>query len=114
MLDRVNALARCADGHHLAREQQICVGFMLSASDPAAQLIEIGKPKPIGAVNNNGVGVGNIQPTLDDRRANEHIDLSSHETVHHGFELIRFHLAVAELHSRIWTELGDAIAYLLD
>ena len=114
LFDRVNALPRCADRHHLAREQQISVGFVLSASDPTAQLIEIGQPKPIGAVNNNGVGVGNVESALDDRRTNKHIDSSSYETVHHGFELIRFHLAVAELYPRSWAKLRDPIAYLLD
>ena len=54
---------------------------MLGAPDPAAQLVEIGQPKAIGAVDDDGVGIGNIEAALDDRGANEHVDFPRDETL---------------------------------
>ena len=114
LLDRVDPLARCAHGHHLAREQQIGVGLVLGAADAAAELIEIGQAEAIGAIDDDGVGVRNIEAALDDRGADEHVDFSGDETLHDVFEFVRVHLAVAEVDPRLRTKLGDAIAHFLD
>ena len=100
LLDRVDPLARGADGHHLARQQEIGVGLVLGAADAAAQLVEIGQAEAIGAVDDDRVGVRNIEAALDDRGANEHVDLAGDEALHDVFQLVRVHLAVADVDAR--------------
>src|SRR5262249_22005378 len=97
LFDRVDPFARGANRHHLAREKQIRVSFMLGPADAPAELVKISQPKTIGAVDDDCVGVWNIQTALDDRGANEDVDLSGDETRHHFFKVVRIHLAVADL-----------------
>ena len=96
LLDRVDPFARRADRHHLARQQEIGIGLVLGAADAAAQLVEIGQPEPVGAVDDDRVRVRNIEAALDDRRADQHVDLAGDEACHHVFEFVRVHLAVAD------------------
>ncbi len=100
LLDRVDALARRAFGHHLARQHQVGVGLHLRAAHAAAQLVQIGEPEAVRAVDDDRIGIRNIEPALDDRRRDQHIGLPIHETLHHLLEFILVHLAVADLDPR--------------
>ena len=95
-LNGVDPFAGRANRHHLAREKEVGVGLVLGAADPAAQLIEIGQPEAIGPIDDDGVGVRNIEAALDDRGADEDVDFPGDEALHDGFEFIRIHLAVAK------------------
>ena len=114
MLDGVDPLARRAHRHHLAWEKEVSISLVLGAPDPAAQLIEIGQPKAIGAIDDDGVGIRNIESALDDRGAYEDVDFSRHKTLHDGFEFIRVHLPVADIHPRLRTKFRDPVAHFLD
>ena len=70
LFDRVDPFARGANCHHLTRKKEISVRFVLGPPDPPAQLIEIGETKPIRTIDDDRVGVRNIESALDDRRAN--------------------------------------------
>src|SRR5207248_395666 len=72
LFDGVDPFARRANRHHFARQEQISVSFVLGAADPAAQLIEIRQTKAVGAVDDDGVRIRNVQTALDDSGANEH------------------------------------------
>ena len=43
---------------------------------PAAKLVHLGQAEPVGVVDEDRVGVGNIQAGFDDRRAHQHIDFA--------------------------------------
>ena len=94
--------------------KQVGVGLVLGPADAAAQLIEIGQAEPVRAVDDDGVRVRNIEAALDDRRADQHVDLAGNETRHDLFQFVRVHLAVAEFDARLRTKLGDPIAHSLD
>ena len=87
---------------------------MLGAPDAAAQLIQIRQAETIGAINDNGVGVWNIQAAFDNRGADQNVDFSADKAMHRRFQFIRIHLAMAKFHPGIWTKIGDAIADLFD
>ena len=70
LLDRADPFARGANCHHLTRKKEISVRFVLGPADPPAQLIEIGETKPIRTIDDDRVGVRNIESALDDRCAN--------------------------------------------
>jgi len=87
---------------------------VLRPSDPAAQLIEIRQPKAVGTIDDDGVGIRNIESTLNDRGTDEHVDFSCHETLHDRFEFVCVHLPMAEFDPRFRAKLCDPIAHALD
>jgi len=67
---------------------------MLKSTHAAAQLVKIGQAVVVGLVDENRVGVGDVQAALDDRRRHQHIDLAAHELQHRLFQLVASHLAM--------------------
>ena len=80
-------------------DQQIAVGPVLVASHAAPQLVQVGQPVAIGFVDEDGVGVGDVQPAFDDRRGQQQIELLVDEIDHHLLQLALRHLAVADARS---------------
>ena len=73
-----------AVGRHaaLAVEQQIGIGPVLVPADPAAQLVQVGQAVIVGLVDEDGVGVGDVQAALDDRRRHQDVGLVADELQH--------------------------------
>ena len=110
----MDALAGVAHGHHVARQQQDGVGFFPGAAHTAAQLIEIRQAEAVGAVDEDGVGIGDIDAGLDDGGGKQDVGLALDEGVHDHFQLILVHLSVADEDARLRHQLGDAAAHHLD
>src|ERR1043166_2813704 len=58
----------CARDRSIRAEQQVAIGVVLVATDPAAELMQIGQPEIVGSIDENRIGIGNIQPRLNNRR----------------------------------------------
>ena len=80
----------------LAVAEEVGVGALRAAPDPAAQLVELRQAEGVGAVNDEGVGVGDVEPRLDDGGAEQQVGLAVHEGKHHPLQLVFLHLAVAD------------------
>src|SRR5579875_4161037 len=80
----------------LARHQQVGVSSLLGAAHPPAQLVELGQPEVVGAIDYDSVGVGNIQPRFHYRRADQDVDAVVDKVVHHDFQLPFLHLPVSD------------------
>ena len=65
----------------LRREQEVGVAALAAAADPAAQLVQLGEPERVAALDDQRVGVGDVQPVLDDRGADQHVVLAVPEPV---------------------------------
>ena len=63
-------------------------------SDPAAELVELGEAEPIGALDDHDGRLGNVDADLDDRRADEHVELAVPEPRHLGIPLGRLQPAM--------------------
>ena len=46
---------------------------MVRATDAAAQLMQLGQSKFIGPLNNDGIGVGDINPCFDNRGTDQNV-----------------------------------------
>ena len=57
-------------------DQQVAVGPVLVAPDAAAELVQVGQAVAVGLVDEDRVGVGDVQPALDDRRRQQHVELA--------------------------------------
>ena len=89
-------------------DQQVAIGPVLVPPDAAAKLMQIGQAVAVGLVDEDRVGVGNIEPAFDDRRRQQHVELDVHEIEHHLFQLVLGHLAVADANARLGHDVAGA------
>src|SRR5690242_1226654 len=80
---------------------------MLVTSDAAAKLMQVGQTIPIGLMDENRVGVGDIQTALDNRRGQQQIELMVHKPEHDFLELPLRHLSMCDLQSRLGHDLAQ-------
>ena len=96
-------------GQRLVRGvEEVGVGPLPAASHAPAQLVELGQAHAVGAVDDEGVGVGHVQPGLHDRGAHEDVGLLAPEGVDDGLQLVLVHLPVGGGHARLGDQLGQA------
>ena len=91
------------------RNQQIGVRAAIGSPDAAAQLIELRQAVPVRAIDDDRVRVRNVEPVLDDRRRDEHVELVRDEVDHHALEVRLAHLAVRDRQLRLGHEPRDKI-----
>jgi len=87
---------------------------VLRAADPPAKLVELRHAESVRAVDQDGIGVRDVEAALDDRRAEQDVELAADERVHDLGELGGAHLPVADLDARLGHELAEALADPLD
>jgi len=89
------------------------VGQVGSPPHAAPQLIKLGQAEAVGAVNNQRIDVGHIQPRLDDGGADQDITLALGKLGHHPFQLALGHLSVGNRYSGLGHQVlklgGDEI-----
>ena len=76
--------------------QEIGIGEPIRPAHPAAELIELGEAETIGPVDQEGVGVGDVEPVFDDGGGKKDIGLTVEERPHGLLELTLGHLAVPD------------------
>ena len=59
----------------LRRVQEVGVAALAAAADPAAQLVQLRAGRGVGAVDDQGVGVRDVQAGLDDGRRDQDVEL---------------------------------------
>ena len=67
-----------------------------STPDAAAELVQLGEPEVIGAVDQDRVGARDVDAVLDDGGGDQHVELAAHERAHRLLDLHLGHLAVAD------------------
>ena len=76
--------------------QQIGVGLVVRAADPAAQLVQLGQAEAVGAVDDDGIGMRVVDACFDNGRAEQQVVLLLRELAHHTLQLAFGQLAVAD------------------
>ena len=110
----------CSRRARLVREpvaapvEEVGVGAPAAPSHAAAQLVELGKPERVGAVDDDRVRVRDVEPGLDDRGADEDVGLAAGEGPHHRLEGALRHLAVADDDPRGGQEAAQLVGLGLD
>ena len=98
----------------MPRQEEVSVGLVFVTSHPAPQLVEIAQAEPVGAINDDGVGVGNIEAAFNDRRGEQDISLAIDEPGHHLLQVIAVHLAMADDDSRVGEQRLELLGHRLD
>ena len=70
---------------------------MFVAPDPAAKLMQLGQAEPVGIVDDDRIGIGNIDAGFDNRRAEQNVRIAGDEANHRVFEFVLGHLAVSDV-----------------
>ena len=90
----LKALFRDLGEHLVLTEGEVGRGAARAASDAAAYLVQLGKPHPVGVLDDEGVDVRDINAGFYDRRAYEHLYLALCHVLHDRGEHILVHLSV--------------------
>ena len=94
--------------------EEVGVGGDVRAADPPADLVELAQPEGVGALDDQRVGLRDVDPGLDDRRRDEHVGVAGEERVHALLEVALAHLAVGDEEPQARAELAELLADLLD
>ena len=94
--------------------KQISISAHCATAHPSPQLVELRQTELVGPVDDDRVGIGDVQPTLDDGGADQNIEFAFGESQHGFLQLSFWHLAVGDLHRSFRDDLADAIGNLLD
>ncbi len=78
------------------RVQEVGVAAFAAAAHPAAQLVQLRQAERVGALDDQRVGVGDVQAGLDDRRADQDVVLAVPEPLDGALQLLLGHLPVRD------------------
>ena len=103
--DRRQPVVRRLGERLLGRIEEVGITTVATAADPPAQLVELGEPERVGALDDEGVGVGDVEPALDDRRTDEDVVGLVPEVDHRALEDVLVHLPVRDTDARLRHEV---------
>jgi hypothetical protein len=72
--DRLEPVVRGLGERLVRRVEEVRVRPLTSAADAAPQLVQLGEPELVGPLDDKGVGVGDVETGLDDRRAHQDVE----------------------------------------
>ena len=110
LLNRDQSLLRIAGECAFVGDQEVGVGLLSAASDPSTQLVQLRQAEEIRSIDDDGVGVGNVESGLDDGRGDQDVRLALHEFQHDGFQRPGIHLPVRHDHTGFGNQLVQPCA----
>ncbi len=106
LTDRAQPLVRLFGEHLIARMEEVCVGPLTRAPDPASQLVQLPESEEIGALDDERVHRRHVDARLDDRGAHEYVVLAFPEVDDDLFEAAFVELTVGDGDTRLGYELA--------
>ena len=76
------------------RCQQIAESLAVAASHTASHLVQVGESEVVSSIDDDGVGIGNIDTVLHDSCRQQHVVVIILEVDDNLFQFLRFHLPV--------------------
>ena len=98
---RIQALLRNIRQCFSALERKICKRMARRASDTAAQLVQLRQAHMIGVLDNQRIGIRNVNTCLNNCRTHEHINVAVTHARHDARQLPLAHLSVRHRNFRI-------------
>ena len=88
--------------------QEVGIAALAGPADAPAELVHLRQSELVGAVDDQRVGVGDVQPGLDDGGTHQHVVLAVPEPADGLLELLLPHLPVRHHDARLGHEVADA------
>ena len=116
-LDGLQALHGVGGHRGARRHDEVRVGAVVRAPDAAPELVQLGEPEAVGAVDDDGVRGRHVDARLDDGGAHQHVEAPVVEVQHHALEIALgpvdvLHLVVHEVHLSAAADLAlDRLAH---
>src|SRR5687768_13163859 len=82
LFNGTDAFADVAEQRGMSRQKKIRVGLVLVAANAAAELVKVAQSETIRAINDDGVGVRNIDAAFNDGGRDENVRLAVDELGH--------------------------------
>ena len=98
----------------LPRVEEVRVRAFAAAAHPAADLVQLGEAEQVGPLDDEGVGVRDVDAGLDDGRADQHVEVLLPEADHHLLQRFLAHLAVRHRDPRLGHQLAQPAGRLVD
>src|SRR5215831_11675246 len=87
---------------------------MFVASYSAAELVQITQPKPVSTIDNNCIGIGNIQAAFDNGRRKQNVGFAINEFRHDFLQIVAMHLAMANDNASVRDEPCEFLGHHLN
>ena len=94
--------------------EQISVGLVVAAADAAAQLVQLRQAEFVGAVDDDGVGVGDVDTGFDDGGTQQDVETLLQKVAHHLLELAFAQLAVCHADAGFGQQFGQSLVHVFD
>ncbi len=91
----------------LRRIKEVRVPALARPPDASAQLMQLREPEHVRPLDDQRVGIGDVQAGLDDRRADEDVVLLLPEADHDLLEGVLAHLPVRDGDARLGHQVGQ-------
>ncbi len=98
----------------ICRDDEVAIRSPIAAPNTAADLVQLRQAETFRVIDDERVGVGDVEAVLDDCRTNEQIHAPLHEIRHHVVQLVGGHLAVSHLHTCLRGDLSHSVGRHLD
>ncbi len=90
-------------------DEQVAVGASVAASHASAHLVELRQAEGIGPVDEDGVGVGDVQAVFHDGGGDEYLEFLIDKGVHHLFQMAVAHLGVSHGEADVGHEFAEFV-----
>ncbi len=94
--------------------EEVRVGGHVRAADAPSDLVQLREAERVGPLDDQRVGLGDVDPRLDDRRRHEDVRVAGEERVHPLLELALRHLAVCDEEPQAGAQLPELLRGLVD
>src|SRR3954471_7346932 len=111
---RAQALRRLLGERRRARVQEVRVRALARAAHAPADLVELGEAEVVGTLDDQRVGLRDVDARLDDAGRDEHVGLAAQEAHHPRLELLLVELAVGHLEAHPGAQAAQALGRLVD
>src|SRR5580698_3203772 len=95
-------------------DEEIGVGGPVPAPDAPAELVEIAEAVGIGPIDQDRIGIRDIDSVFDEGCGEEEIELSRFKLMEDGVDLIGVHLPMDDPNAGRWDELLDTARLAVD
>ena len=83
------------------RGEQVAEGLAVASSHASAHLVEVGESEAVCSVDDDGVGIGDIDAVLHDGGGQQYVVVVVGEVEDDLFEFLGFHLSMTYCHTGI-------------